>query len=58
MCNHHQLLQVTVLYSCTHLLHKKERDPLKHLVSVEGSDSHVEEQSVQHRCRDVGEGVW
>lgn len=54
--NDHHPLPAQLLF-CTHLLHKKERDSLKHLISIEGSDSHVEEESIQHRCWDVGEGV-
>lgn len=39
------------------LLSEEEEEPLEHLVAVEGGDSHVEEEAVKHRLRDVGENV-
>lgn len=43
--------------SAPHLFHEEQSDPLKHLVPVECRDGHVEEEAVQHRRGDVGEGI-
>ena len=39
------------------LLSEEEEKPFEHLVAIESCYSHVEEETVQHRLRDIGENV-
>ena len=39
------------------LLCEQQHDPLKHLVTIESSGGHVEEQPVQHCLGDVGQNI-
>ena len=39
------------------LLGEEEENSLEHLVTVQGCDGHVKEQTVQHGLGDVGEDV-